>query len=72
MSVICVGAHSYREAILLELEKLAAEFPARDFWHTDILSGPNAWSSRPCGTRAADVIRHSPDEMRAALRSSGG
>ena len=68
MAVICVGTLSYRRIILMELEKLAEEWPERDFWHTDVLAGLNAWSSRPCGNGAADIVRHSPEAMRAALR----
>jgi hypothetical protein len=71
MAVIYAGIHSYRRIILAELERLAEEWPERDFWHTDVLTGPNSWSSRPCGNGAADIICHSPEAMRAALRGTG-
>lgn len=71
MAVITVGGSPYPEAIRGELEKPAAERPGRDFWHMPCYVGPSAWSSRPRGEAAADIIRYSPEAVRAALLASG-
>jgi hypothetical protein len=57
----------YPEYIREHLEKFAAQYPERDFWHITAYPNPDTWSSRPCGDRTADIIRNSPEAMQAAL-----
>lgn len=70
MGIIPVDGHGYPDPIREELLKLAAEYPGRDFWQVPTYVGPDAWSSRPCGQSGADIIRRSPDAMRAAIEEA--
>lgn len=67
MANISAPGKHYPAWVKRELEKLAAEWPDRDFWWVHAYMGHDSWSSRPKGDGPADIIRYSPDEIREAL-----
>lgn len=72
MAVIPRTGNPYPETVKRELDQLAAEWPSRDFWYVGSYAGLDSWSSRPTGERCADVIRFSPEAVRAELEEASG
>lgn len=51
------------------LEALRAEFPSHDIWFVTVFMGPNSWCAKPKDMRVSTLVRDSPDELRAAIRT---
>jgi hypothetical protein len=51
-----------------DLADLRNDFPTHLISRTASFDGPDSWESRPTDAMRATVIRHSPDELREAIK----
>lgn len=64
MAAILTGAPEHARP---KLTALADDYPQRDFWYVTAVVSADSWCTRPTGNGPSDIVRHSAEELRAAL-----